>query len=114
MAAGATQAEMDQLYAEALPAYIKRGIELELLDPRLGEFDLQQVLVLGQLVHEAVPQLKCLVVEQTYLQDPSWPDIDPAVDIWCPLWSFIDRESISHKIAHGDEALVAPDDPSDN
>ncbi|HCO92379.1 MAG TPA: hypothetical protein DIU00_00250 [Phycisphaerales bacterium] len=63
----------------------------------------EQVLVLGRLVHEAVPQLKCLVVEQTYLQDPSWPDIDPAVDIWCPLWSFIDRESISNKIAHGDE-----------
>ena len=63
----------------------------------------EQVLVLGRLVHEAVPHLKCLVVEQTYLQDPSWPDIDPAVDIWCPLWSFIDRESISNKIAHGDE-----------
>ena len=63
----------------------------------------EQVLVLGRLVHEAVPQLKCLVVEQTYLQNPSWPDIDPAVDIWCPLWSFIDRESISDRIAHGDE-----------
>ena len=63
----------------------------------------EQVLVLGRLVHEAVPQLKCLVVEQTYLQDPSWPDIDPAVDIWCPLWSFIDRKTISDKIAHGDE-----------
>ena len=63
----------------------------------------EQVLVLGQLVHEAVPQLKCLVVEQTYQQDPSWPDIDPAVDIWCPLWSFIDRKTVSNKIAHGDE-----------
>jgi len=61
------------------------------------------VLVLGQLVHEAVPQLKCLVVEQTYLQDPSWPDIDQAVDIWCPLWSFIDRKTINDKVAHGDE-----------
>ncbi|MHC4433992.1 MAG: DUF4091 domain-containing protein, partial [Planctomycetota bacterium] len=71
-------------------------------EPNLRE-NYEQVLVLGRLVHEAVPQLKCLVVEQTYPQDPSWPDIDPAVDIWCPLWSFIDRKSISEKIAGGDE-----------
>jgi len=71
-------------------------------EPNLRE-NYEQVLVLGRLIHQAVPQLKCLVVEQTYPQDPSWPDIDPAVDIWCPLWSFIDRESISEKIAHGDE-----------
>ncbi|MHC4748378.1 MAG: glycoside hydrolase domain-containing protein, partial [Planctomycetota bacterium] len=71
-------------------------------EPNLRE-NYEQVLVLGQLVHEAVPQLKCLVVEQTYLQDSSWPDIDPAVDIWCPLWSFIDRKTIEGKIAHGDE-----------
>ncbi len=63
----------------------------------------EQVLVLGALIREAVPELKRLVVEQTYLQDPSWPDIDPAVDIWCPLWSFIDRKTVSQKIAGGDE-----------
>jgi len=71
-------------------------------EPNLRE-NYEQVLVLGRLVHEAVPQLKCLVVEQTYPQDPSWPNIDPAVDVWCPLWSFIDRDSIGEKIAHGDE-----------
>jgi hypothetical protein len=79
------------------------GAYVYMLDePNLRE-NYEQVLVLGQLVHEAVPQLKCLVVEQTYLQDPSWPDIDPAVDIWCPLWSFIDRKTINDKLAHGDE-----------
>jgi hypothetical protein len=80
----------------------KRAYLYMLDEPNMRE-NYEQVLVLGQLVHEAVPQLKCLVVEQTYLQDPSWPDMDPAVDIWCPLWSFIDRKSISDKIAHGDE-----------
>ena len=79
------------------------GAYVYMLDePNLRE-NYEQVLVLGRLVHEAVPQLKCLVVEQTYLQDPSWPDIDPAVDIWCPLWSFIDRKTINEKLAHGDE-----------
>jgi hypothetical protein len=71
-------------------------------EPNLRE-NYEQVLVLGRLVHEAVPHLKCLVVEQTYPQNPTWPDIDPAVDIWCPLWSFIDKDSINDKIAHGDE-----------
>ncbi|MBN2594184.1 MAG: DUF4091 domain-containing protein [Sedimentisphaerales bacterium] len=81
----------------------EKGAYLYMLDePNLRE-NYEQVLVLGQLVHEAVPQIRCLVVEQTYPQDSSWPDIDPAVDIWCPLWSFIDRESINDKIAHGDE-----------
>jgi hypothetical protein len=97
-----------QRYYREFYKYLKdngweKGAYLYMLDePNLRE-NYEQVLVLGQLVHEAVPQLKCLVVEQTYLQDPSWPDIDPAVDIWCPLWSFIDRESTNDKIAHGDE-----------
>jgi len=80
----------------------KRAYVYMLDEPNLRE-NYEQVLVLGRLVHEAVPQLKCLVVEQTYRQDPSWPDIDPAVDIWCPLWSFIDRPTINEKIAGGDE-----------
>lgn len=71
-------------------------------EPNLRE-NYEQVLVLGALVHEAVPDLECLVVEQTYPHDPSWPDIDPAVDIWCPLWSFIDRKTVQDKIDRGDE-----------
>ena len=80
----------------------KRAYLYMLDEPNLRE-NYEQVIVLGELVHEAVPQLKCLVVEQTYPHDPSWPDIDPAVDIWCPLWSFIDSKTINEKIAHGDE-----------
>jgi hypothetical protein len=80
----------------------KRTYLYMLDEPNLRE-NYEQVLVLGRLVHEAVPQLKCLVVEQTYPQDPCWPDINPAVDIWCPLWSFIDRETINEKIAGGDK-----------
>jgi len=63
----------------------------------------EQVVLLGQIVREAVPELRRLVVEQTYTQNPAWPDIDPAVDIWCPLWGFIDRDTILAKIAQGDE-----------
>jgi len=95
-------------YYKAIYQYLKengwdkRAYVYMLDEPNLKE-NYEEVLALGALVHEASPQLRCLVVEQTYKQDPSWPDIDPAVDIWCPLWAFIDRKSIDEKIAHGDE-----------
>jgi hypothetical protein len=76
---------------------------LYMLDEPNTRENYEQVLVLGQVVHEAVPELRRLVVEQTFLQDPAWPDIDPAVDIWCPLFSYIDRDSILARFAEGDE-----------
>lgn len=39
----ATQAEMAQRYAEYFPAYVKKGIEAELLDPELARFDLHRL-----------------------------------------------------------------------
>jgi hypothetical protein len=63
----------------------------------------EQVRAIGEIVHQAVPDIKRLVVEQTYPHDPSWPELDPAIDIWCTLWSFIDRESINKMISKGDE-----------
>ena len=76
----------------------------------------EQVLVLGALIKEAAPKLQRLVVEQTYPHKPDWPDIDPAIDIWCPLWGYINRETVEQKIAGGDEvwsytALVQPAPP---
>ena len=43
VASSATQAEMTSLYPKALLAYIDRGVELELLHPRLKEYDLQRL-----------------------------------------------------------------------
>ncbi|HEY3699284.1 MAG TPA: ATP cone domain-containing protein, partial [Spongiibacteraceae bacterium] len=39
----ATHAEMTEFYPQALPAYVQKGIELELLDPRLQTFDLPRL-----------------------------------------------------------------------
>ena len=39
----ATQGQMEGLYAPAFGAYIQRGVELELLDPELARFDLDQL-----------------------------------------------------------------------
>jgi len=39
----ATQAEMAERYAEYFPAYVKKGIEAELLDPELARFDLHRL-----------------------------------------------------------------------
>jgi ribonucleoside-diphosphate reductase alpha chain len=39
----ASQGEMTQYYPQALPIYIKRGIELELLDPKLADYDMARL-----------------------------------------------------------------------
>ncbi len=41
IASKATQSEMSAYYTEALPTYIEKGIALELLDPKLQDFDLE-------------------------------------------------------------------------
>jgi len=43
VASSATQHDMATLYAKALPAYVKKGIELELLAPNLQDFDLERL-----------------------------------------------------------------------
>ncbi len=44
----ATQAEMSQRYAEYFPAFVKRGVQAELLDERLAQYDLAR---LGQALN---------------------------------------------------------------
>ncbi len=39
----ATARDMETLYAKALPAFIHKGIELELLDERMADFDLERL-----------------------------------------------------------------------
>lgn len=43
VAESATQSEMEMLYAKALPAYIQKGVELELLSPGLLDYDLEKL-----------------------------------------------------------------------
>ncbi len=43
VADSATQADMGHLYAEALPAYVERGVALELVSPELKDFDLARL-----------------------------------------------------------------------
>lgn len=43
LAPAATHEEMQEFYPKALKAYIKKGIELELLDPKLADFDLERL-----------------------------------------------------------------------
>ena len=54
IADSATQSEMASLYAKALPAYINKGIELELLAPNLLDYDLDK---LGQALDANRDQL---------------------------------------------------------
>jgi hypothetical protein len=61
-----------------------------------------QVRQLGALVQEGAPNLRRLVVEQPYTQNPEWGSIDEAVDIWCPLFSFIDESAVQQVQKGGD------------
>jgi hypothetical protein len=65
--------------------------------------DYRAVREMGELVKEAVPELRRLVVEQPYTQDPKWGILNEAIDIWCPLFGFIDEPSIKKVIQEGDE-----------
>ncbi len=60
----ATHHEMAELYPQALASYINKGVELELLDPKLLEFDLAQ---LGQaLDHNRDDQFTYLGLQTLY------------------------------------------------
>ena len=60
----ATHHEMADLYAKALPAYVDKGAEFELLDPKLKEYDLEK---LGRaLNHERDQQFTYLGLQTLY------------------------------------------------
>ncbi len=89
-------------------AYVKKnGWEkrayVYMLDEPNSIKDYQQVINLGRIIKEAVPELKRVVVEQPYKHEKSWPDLDGYLDIWCPLLGYIDREAVEEKIKNGDE-----------
>lgn len=62
----------------------------------------ERVRELGAMVHEAQPKIRRLVVEQTYTQDPAFPSLDDSVDIWCPLFGFVDEASTKLQQSRGD------------
>lgn len=76
---------------------------LYMLDEPNSGSDYRRVQELGRLVEEAVPELKRLIVEQTYTQNPEWGTLDEAIDIWCPLFGFIHERSIDKVKDQGDE-----------
>ena len=64
VAESATHHEMVDLYARALPAYIEKGIQFELLNPVLAEFDLEK---LGKAInHERDQQFTYLGLQTLY------------------------------------------------
>ncbi|WP_339464071.1 ribonucleoside-diphosphate reductase subunit alpha [Pseudomonas sp. EA_65y_Pfl2_P74] len=64
VAESATHHEMADLYAKALPAYVAKGIEFELLNPVLATFDLEK---LGKAInHERDQQFTYLGLQTLY------------------------------------------------
>ena len=108
-------------YYQSWYAFLERlgwtdGAYIYLLDEPNDKEAYDRVRQLAAAVDEAEPRLRCLVVEQPYTNNPDWGVLDGAVDIWCPLFGFVDEESIDRVRAQGDDvwsytALVqtAPD-----
>ena len=64
VAESATHHEMADLYAKALPAYVEKGVEFELLDPALKGYDLER---LGKAIdHERDQQFTYLGLQTLY------------------------------------------------
>ncbi|MDX5373098.1 MAG: ribonucleoside-diphosphate reductase subunit alpha [Pseudomonadaceae bacterium] len=64
IADSATHHEMVDLYAKALPAYVDKGVEFELLDPKLKDYDLAK---LGAAIdHERDQQFTYLGLQTLY------------------------------------------------
>ncbi len=64
VADSATHHEMAELYAKALPAYVAKGVEFELLDPALKGYDLER---LGKAInHERDQQFTYLGLQTLY------------------------------------------------
>ncbi len=94
-------------YYRSWHAYLKtRGwaerAYLYMLDEPNDKAAYEQVRLLGTLVREAEPGLRRLVVEQPYSQNSDWGSIDEAIDIWCPLFAFLEESSIKRVQGQGD------------
>ncbi|MGP3791989.1 ribonucleoside-diphosphate reductase subunit alpha [Pseudomonas sp. B392_1p] len=64
VAKAATHHEMAEIYAKALPAYVEKGVEFELLDPKLKGYDLAK---LGAAIdHERDQQFTYLGLQTLY------------------------------------------------
>ncbi|MGQ7959013.1 ribonucleoside-diphosphate reductase subunit alpha [Pseudomonas sp. SP16.1] len=64
VASSATHHEMAELYAKALPAYVEKGVEFELIDPKLKDYDLAK---LGAAInHERDQQFTYLGLQTLY------------------------------------------------
>lgn len=61
-----------------------------------------EVRMRSKVLDEVEPRLRKLVVEQPYTQAASWGVLDGAIDIWCPLFGFIDEENVKRVQAQRD------------
>ncbi|HZE95691.1 MAG TPA: glycoside hydrolase domain-containing protein [Planctomycetota bacterium] len=58
----------------------------------------------AKMVHETQPGLKVMCTEQPTPQDPAWGSLVGSVDLWVPLWSLYDEESVAERQKAGEEA----------
>jgi hypothetical protein len=65
--------------------------------------DYEKIIAYGNAMKLYAPHIKLFVTEQIKPQEPNWPSMEGAVDIWCPLWSLADTNDIQRRQEAGDE-----------
>jgi hypothetical protein len=94
-----------------LAAWNKAAAELDrpnvvfytyLLDEPNDKEAYQYVQKWGRAVRQFKSALKVLVVEQTLAENPTWGDLNGAIDIWCPLFCLHDEATAAQRRALGE------------
>jgi hypothetical protein len=102
--------ERDRLGAW-LAAWNKAAAELDrpnvlfytyLLDEPNDKEAYQYVQKWGRALRQFKSALKVLVVEQTLAENPTWGDLNGAIDIWCPLFCLHDEATSAQRRALGE------------
>ena len=81
----------------------EKGAYLYMFDEPLRPDDYEKIRRLGAFVGKVEPRLRRLVVEQPYPRHPNSGVLDGSLDIWCPLFGYIDEASIQRVKQAGDE-----------
>ena len=104
---GDDQAKATAFYRSWYDYLEKKGWEdrayLYMFDEPLKPENYEQIRRLGAFVEKAEPRLRRLVIEQPYPRYPNSGALNNSLDIWCPLFCYIDEASIQRVLQAGDE-----------
>jgi len=94
-------------YLSGWEAFIKRNRWIPepvvYTDEPNSKEDYSNIIEYGKAINAYAPSIKYLVTEQVAPQEPGWPSLEGAVDIWVPTWHLANPIDIERRQRAGDE-----------